>query len=291
MATRAHLAIAFLLAVPAAAAAGPGDPHVRSVRVSVRVVGDGHDARLELPLVISDTHQTVLSEKLTARGFNVTEVMRDGNRLAVLTYPRLASAKRLTYEFTVSSATSSGTVPPVKVSTGDPAPDDEPWLRPTLHLQSSSPLIREKLIQFATPRLQAGEDDAIRIAWELTATGYVQAEGGSSNVLKATRTGSADARGLDRLLATFLRTSGVPARPVGGLDLARKASPRFAAWVEARTGDRWAPLSVGRGLYGELPWNLVKLFHGDRPMLVHEGLAEVSFRVKVSRPPAEAMSP
>lgn len=290
MAGRRAIVAALLLALPAAVAAAPGQ-HVRTVRMTIRVVGDGRDARLELPMVTSDGHQTVLSERLSTRGFSAREMMRDGNRFVVLTYPGLASAKRLTYEFTVAMRTTSVAVTPVPVATGEPAPEDEPWLRPTRNLQSSSPLIREKLIQFATPRLQAGEDDAIRLAWELTATGFVQADGGSSNVLKATRTGAADARGLDRLLATFLRTSGVPSRPAGGLDLRRNARPRFAAWVEARTGDRWAPLSVPRGIYGELPWNLVKLFHGDRPLLVHEGLASVSFRVKVSRPPPQVVSP
>lgn len=277
------------LAVAPTGAAAAEEGLVRHVRISVRVKGDGRDARLELPLPVSDGHQAVVAEKLTPRGFRVEEVLRDGNRLAILTFPRLRGAKRITYEALVRTHATTGPPPVAPPRDAADAPrEDRVWLRPTKQLQASSPLVRERLIRFASPRLAAGETDVVAIAWDLVATGFERRPEGSRTVLKAIRTGHARDRGLDRLLATFLRTSGVPARPVGGVDLGKNPRSRFASWVEAKTAGGWTPLSVPRNLRGELPARYLKLYHGDRPFLVHEGLAETSFRIKVTRPAKEA---
>lgn len=282
--------VALLLFAPAGSGAeGAEESLVRQVRVSIRVTGTGSDARLELPLPSSDEHQTVIAEKLTPRGFRVAEVTQDGNRLAILTYPAFTGTKRITYEALVRTHATSGPSPSAPQRDAADAPrEDRIWLRPTKQLQSSSPLVRERLIRFATPRLAAGDTDAVAIGWDLVATGFTRKPDGSRTVLKAIRTGHARDRGLDRLLATFLRTSGIPARPVGGLDLGRDSGARFTTWVEAKTHGNWAPLSVPKELRGELPARYLKLYHGDRPLLVHAGLADTSLRIKVTRPPTEA---
>jgi hypothetical protein len=254
------------------------------VRLSVRVLGDGRDARIELPLVQSDAHQTLVSEKILTRGFELEEVERDGNRLGILTHAAFKGAKRITYEFTVRLRPTSAKVAPAPVGSGDPGGEDGVWLRPTIQLQSTSPLIREKLIKYATPRLEAGETDAIRIAWDLTQT-YERKPDGSKTVLKATRTGHAADRGLERLFATFLRASGVPARTVNGVDTHSKQTKRSTTWAEVKSGGSWVPMSVAKNRYGELPSRYVKLSHGDRPLLVHSGLEKVSFRWRISRLP------
>lgn len=262
---------------------------LRDVRISVRVEGDGRDARIELPLVVADEHQELLSEELTTRGFAVEQVVRDGNRLAILTFPKLTGRKRITYAFRVRTHATAWPLEPAPfIDPADADADDRPWLRPTRYLQSSSPLMRERLARYATPRLEAGESDAIQIAWDLASTGYVKKAGGSRNVLKATRTGHASDKGLDRLLATFLRTSGVPARPVGGIDLGREKGKRGTSWVEVRSGGRFVPMSVGKGLRGELPARFLKLYHGDRPLLSRDGVAKASYRIKVTRPEVPA---
>jgi hypothetical protein len=285
---RLALLLAFLVAL-APTAAGAADTLVRQVRISLRVTGNGTDARIELPLPRSDEHQTVLAEKLSPRGFQVEEVERDGNRLAILTYPKFRGTKRIAYEALVETRTTAGPPPSAPPRDAADAPrEDRRWLRPTKNLQSSSPLVREKLIEFATPRLAAGEHDAVAIAWELTASGFERKPDGSRTVLKAIRTGHARDRGLDRLLATFLRTSGIPARPVGGLDLTKKSGSRLTGWVEAKTDGDWAPLSVPRNLMGELPARYLKLWHGDRPFLVREGIEKLAFRIKVQKPAKEA---
>ncbi len=262
-------------------------PLVRVVRLSLRVEGDGRDAYLELPLPQSDEHQTISDEKLLTRGFQVEEVMQDGNRLAILTYPKLEGRKRITYEFKATTRKTSVEVPPVPVpvAAGEPAEEDRIWLRATRQLQATSPIIREKLITYATPRLVAGESDAIRIAWDLTHEGYTRKAKGSNTVLKATRIGHASDKGLDRLFATFLRTSGVPSRPVVGVEIGKLKNPKHAShWVEAKAGGSWVPMSVPRGEYGKLPARYVKLAHGDRPFLVRDGVKEISYRWKLSKP-------
>lgn len=289
------LAVPFLLAFAllplharAQEATTDAQPLVRTVRLTVRVEGNGKDARVEVPLVQSDAHQKLIAEKLQPRGFAVREEMREGNRLAVLTAPAFQGTKRITYEFTVALKPTNVEVPPAPVARRAVAAsgEDAPWTRPTLNLQSSSPLIREKLIEFATPRLEAGETDAIRIAWDLVRT-YDHKPEGSKTVLKATRTGHASDRGYDRLFATFLRASGVPARPVQGVDVLKKRR-RFTTWVEVKSGGDWIPMSVPREQWGELPARFVKLSHGDRPLIARSGVKKVSFRWKITKPTAEA---
>lgn len=266
----------------------PGEPAplTRVVRLTLRVEGNGGDAYIELPLAQSDSHQTIADEALIGRGFQVEEVTRDGNRLAILTYPGLEGPRRITYQFTATTRGTSVDVPPTPVAVGEPAEEDRVWLRPTRNLQASSPLVREKLIGFARPRMEAGQTDAIRLAWDLTQTGYERKRDGSRTVLKATRTGHASDKGLDRLFATFLRTSGVPSRPVVGIDIGKKKGSRTAFWVEAKAGGTWVPMSVPRGQWGKLPDRYVKLAHGDRPFVVKDGVASLRYRWKVSQPAA-----
>lgn len=260
----------------------PSDEIVRKVRLSVRVEGDGRDAYLELPLPVSDERQTIVEESLEPRGFRVEEVEKDGNRLAILTHPAFEGKKRITYEFTVRLRPATFEVPEIPVAADDPPRKDWLWLRPTRQLQSASPLIREKLIEYARPRLAEGETDALRICWDLVETGYRRKADGSRTVLKATRTGHASPKGMERLFATFLRTSGIPSRPVHGVDLGLSRKKRSLFWVEVKAGEEWIPMSVSKGLWGELPARHLKLAHGDRPLFVRDGLASLSFRWRVS---------
>ncbi len=286
------MAHALLLAALAAAPAAPPDeaadePLVREVRISVRVEGDGRDARIELPLARPDAGQEILSEQLTLRGFRSEEVVRDGNRLAVLTHPAFTGRKRITYTFTVRSRGLAVPVAPAPYADPGEARDElRRWLRTTRHLQASSPLIREKLQTYATPRLAAGETDAIRIAWDLVHT-YEKKASGSRNVLKATRTGHASSLGLERLFATFLRTSGVPARTVGGVDLRKEKGRRTVYWTEVLAGGAWVPMAPSRDLAGVRPARFLRLWHGDRPLVVRDGVAKVTYKIRV-RPAAVA---
>jgi len=256
----------------------------RVVRLTVRVEGNGGDAYVELPLAQSDDHQTITDENLITRGFQVEEVTRDGNRLAILTFPKLEGPRRITYQFTAETRPTQVDVPATPVAVGDPAEEDRAWLRPTRHLQSTSPIVREKLIGFARPRMEAGHNDAIRLSWDLARTGYVRKKDGSRTVLKATRTGHASDKGIDRLFATFLRTSGVPSRPVIGVDVGRKRGGKLTTWVEAKAGGTWVPMSAPRNQWGKLPSRYVKLAHGDRPFIVRDGVESVRYRWKISRP-------
>ncbi len=282
------LLLVLLGAEAPAAPAAEAKAFDREVRISVRVEGDGRDARLELPLVQSDEHQELVSEKLTLRGFSLREETRDGLRLAILTHPALQGPKRVTYTFRVRTRTTTTPVGPQPfVDPGEVRGEAARWLRPTRHLQSTSPLIRETLVRFAEPRMAAGEVDALAMARALVAT-YTPRANGSRSVLKATRTGHAAPLGQERLLCTFLRTSGVPSRLVGGIDLAPDAPKRSVAWTELLEGERWRPLSASRGTIGELPARWVRLFHGDRPLVAREGVKKVAFKIRVRPPPEPA---
>lgn len=292
-------AVGLLVALPASAD-GPAPPPdetapaelTSEVVLIVKVTGDGSDAHLEVPLPVDDDHQEVLHEEFRLRGFEKEEVERDGNRFAVLTYPKLEGRKRFTYKARVRTRALREDAPSPPL--GTPAPRAlARWTVPTPRIQSRSPLVRERLIRHVEPRLEAGERDIVRLIYGFVSRQFERRTGkaGTSNVLKAVRTGMADDRGLHRLFVTFLRAAGVPSRTVGGLELERTGKRKFTRWSEAWLGGQWVPFSVPDGWYGTLPASVLKLYHGARPLVERSGVVGVSFKVIVRDPRPAPVEP
>lgn len=256
--------------------------------IIVKVTGDGRDVRLEVPLPRSNEHQTLVQETLRLRGFSMAELVRDEIRSVELTYPALTGNKRFTYKALVRTRISQPgfTTPPPGV---EPPPALHRWTTPTRHLPSRNPAVRERLIRYAEPKLEAGNDDLVRLVYDLVSMRFQRRTGedGTASVLEAVRTSKANDRGLNRLFVTFLRTAGIPAREVGGLRLTTEHGRNHVEWAEVHLEGKWVPFGVAHGWYGKLPADILQLYHGDRPFIRRQGVSRVRFRVLVRRPQAE----
>lgn len=102
---------------------------------------------------------------------------------------------------------------------------------------------------------------------------------GSADVLLCLATRECGVLGKERLFATLLRASGVPARVVQGLSLERRLEPDLAAWVEVWQGG-WVPASASRGFFGRRPRDLLAITVGDEPLVTSVGMAATSFRYR-----------
>lgn len=98
---------------------------------------------------------------------------------------------------------------------------------------------------------------------------------GTTDALTALQLGEASCGGKSRLELALARTLGIPGRIVGGVILGNRVEKRTShVWVELRLGDRWVPFDPLNGHSAELPATYLRLYRGDRPLIVHSrGLA------------------
>ena len=250
----------------------------------VRVTGKGEDVRVEVPLPVAGENVGILNEEFRLRGFSMEEVEREGMRLAVLEHPKLEGRRRFTYKALLALDPFEHEV------TFRPAEEGlDPTLRrytlPTPRLQSRSPLVRERLIEHLEPRLEAGEDDLVRGIYNLVAGQFERrSAGGTGLVLRALREDQANDVGLDRLLVTFMRSAGIPARNVTGFRLRTDGGRKLERWTEVHVEGRWVPMSAPKGWYGVLPPQYLRMTHGERRLIEREGVERLTFKVLVRDP-------
>ncbi len=272
-----------LVATPLVARADDETDTVEAeVILIVKVTGQGGDAEVEVPLPRPDARQTVLSEEMRLRGFQIEEIEQEGLRLARLRYPSLHGRKRFTWKGRVRLRRKTWHFEPP--GPGWKAPEAlHRWIIPTPHLQCRSPLVREQLIRGVEPALARGERDLVQLIYRWVARTFERrkAPEGTSSVLKALRTRKVDDRGLDRLFVTFLRAAGIPARTVGGLRVDAAEGKRFRRWTEVWLAGEWVPFSVPEGWYGAIPAGYLKLYHGDRRFIRRRNVARTSFKILV----------
>jgi hypothetical protein len=98
---------------------------------------------------------------------------------------------------------------------------------------------------------------------------------GTTDALTALRLGESSCGGKSRTMVALLRTTGLPARLVGGVLLGNTKSKRTShIWVELRYGDQWVPYDPLNDHVEELPAHYLRLYDGDLPLIRHSrGLA------------------
>ncbi len=250
----------------------------------VRVTGSGEDVRLEVPLPVPTANVQVLHEEFRLRGFSLEEVMRDDLRLAVLEHPNLEGRRRFTYKALIASDPVEHAVPAPERGAHLP-PELRRHTLPTPRLQSRSPLVRERLIEPLEPRLAEEDTDLVRAIYGMVAAHFERrTAGGTNNVLRALREGHANDLGLDRLLVTFMRSAGIPARNVTGFKLRTDGGRKLERWTEVYVDGSWVPMSTSKGWYGVLPPRYLKMSHGERTLIERDGVERLSFKVLVRDP-------
>jgi hypothetical protein len=89
--------------------------------------------------------------------------------------------------------------------------------------------------------------------------------------------------GQARLLATMLRTAGIPARLAAGLRLGAPREERETVYVEALVSGAWTPLFPSLGRIGGRPRDLVVLRTGGASLVDAVGIDAIDYRYRVVR--------
>jgi len=223
--------------------------------------------RLEMLLPLSDGRQHIVSRTLNGIGFAFREEA-DGSNLRGV-WVRSSPADEGEIRYAVTAEVRSGALEVLEEGGAGRKPPTAADLGASPLIQSDDPEIRRRARE-----LTAGERERDAIAWALfqfvataiqTASGQVPAD--ARGVLLE---GRGNTTGKARLLAGLLRSVGIAARIVGGLQLEDATKKRGTiSWVEARLGERWVPMDPGGNHYGWLPHDYLALYRGDLPLIVH----------------------
>ncbi len=244
------------------------------VSVELRVGPSEPGAWFRLTLPLSDGRQTILSRQVAEEGFETRE---SGDKLNFFgSWTRQTGSGESTAEIDLLAAVSDLRVEPSTAAFPLPVPDAEmvPFLTPSPLIQSDDPEIRRRARQLV--RSAKRLDEAAWAVFQYTAS-FLKSDPDpqTTDARSVLRNRKGSGAGKSRLLVAFLRSLGIPARMVGGLRLVDASKVRgTTSWVEAYLGDRWFPMDPGNDYFGFLPANILTLYHGDLPLIVHRaGLA------------------
>jgi hypothetical protein len=109
----------------------------------------------------------------------------------------------------------------------------------------------------------------------------VRSAGGDALLTLARREGNAE--GKERLLVTLLRSAGMPARLVHGLELREGTAPEELLWVEAWVSERWVPMSSVQDFFETTPDDYIVLGRSNVPVVEATGVTAIGHRYQSLR--------
>lgn len=277
----ALLAFGVLCAAPGLARA----TSLWEVTVAVRVSDtEGKPVELDVALPPETEHQRISNVEVFDRGMESDIVL--GAAPKVVFRGRPGSDRRVSVTFRLQRSPRRSRVPPVQPAV-DPPRLALDALRPASLFPSRSILVREFLETHVTPKLQESDVDMMRAIYAVTREQLPHNRDGKSLPLDVLRRGFGLYIGLERVFTTCLRSAGIPARFVEGIDLGSSTRRKRTFWTEVWSDGEWYPVSVSRGWMGRLPNDVVALaFDGGRAVRSH-GAGVVDYSV-VARPLPES---
>jgi transglutaminase-like putative cysteine protease len=223
------------------------------IELSITVRGSGGRGSVRAPLPSSTPEQEVYDERSVADRLVFSIRTEDSNRIAVWR-GQIGDIHDLSYGYRVRLAPSKQALP---AQVEAPSRDlIKRYGRATGSFPSGSPQIAETLNKLSLP---PAEDlpGRLRSIYAFLAHEIAILEGGSDDALITLADRGGSERGKTALLVSLLRATGIPARPVLGLELG-PGSPRETVWAEAWAGD-WLPLSPTGAFFASRPANLLVL--------------------------------
>lgn len=281
------LALALLagaLARPALPAAAGDDPAAWHVTIAVRISDTGDKpVAVRVALPADDERQRISGIEVRPRGLK-SDVVR-GAEPEVVFRGRVSDSRRVSVGFRVDRTPLRVTVPAVRPP-ADPPLDVLEALRPAPLYPSRSILVREFLETHVAPRLQSGETDMLRAIHAAIRKELPYDKTGKSLPLDVLRRGHGLRIGRERVLTASLRSAGIPAHFVEGIDLSSSTRRKRRFWNEVWHDGRWYPVSVSGGWIGRLPDDYVALAVDGRRVVKSEGAGVVEYSVVVQPAPA-----
>ncbi len=257
----------------------PTDPEgLWRVELDVTVRGAGARGSVRAPVPSTAVGQDVYDERSSADRLLFTLRTEDGERIAIWRGV-FDGVHDIAYGFRVRLAPA---LTPLPAEASAPPPEI---------VQRYGGAAREFPIDAAeiaatlqTLALPPATDVAgrIRSIYAMVAHEVATTLGGSDDALLALANRAGSERGKAALLVTLLRASGVPARPVSGLEVRGGATPRETPWVEA-FANGWVPLSPTGAFFAERPASLIVLRAGSFASVEATGAEAVAYRYEALR--------
>lgn len=240
------------------------------------------DTHIKMLLPLSDGRQSVLSRRASVAGASYREEANGLNLWGhwVLTEQEKAP-RQLVYEYTVQITDARIDLPQASFRPTRATAQWRQYLLPSPLIQSEADLVKthaRKLLQGKTTVEQVARTLYTFVA-ELPAS---QEKAGKHDALSVLTARQGDRAGKTRTLVALLRSSGIPARIVGGIRLGDVAKKRTTiSWVEALLGNSWVPMDPAGGYFAWLPNNYLALYRNDLPLLIHTRQAPVEYAFSI----------
>jgi hypothetical protein len=247
------------------------------VELRVKVRGQGRRGSVRALLPGSADGQVVFDERSSSDRLDFSIRSTEEARIGVWT-GWLEDIHEIVYDFRVQIYGASISLP------RDEVPDPPESVRrkygqPTPDHPSSSPEVADLIEGLPLP---VSSDVLARIRTLYSFVSHeiatVPTAGKDALLTLAQREGSPE--GKERLLVTLLRTAGIPARNIRGLELREGTDPEARIWSEAYLGDGWLPMSSVDDFFAMRPPNLVVLGDAGSPLVEATGVRAVGHRYR-----------
>lgn len=273
--------------------AAQAEPDAWDVTIAVRVF-DAGDKPVELHVAFPPENDRQRISDVTVRARGLKSDVVHGAEPEVVFRGRVPEARRISVGFRVDRTPFRTSVPSVQ-PVPDPPVATLDALRPAPLYPSRSILVREFLETHVAPRLEVGDEDMLRAIYSAIRDELPYDRSGKSLPLDVLRRGHGLRIGRERVLTASLRSAGIPAHFVEGIDLSSSTKRKRRFWNEVWADGHWYPVSVSGGWLGKLPDDYIAVVTDGRRVVRSAGAGSFEYTVVVqpvaSGTPAVTPSP
>lgn len=274
--------IAVALGFVAVAAVAPVRASETAWEITIAArISEAGDKPVEVHVALppATAHQTISEIEVIDRGLTSDIVL--GDEPVVVFRGRADDSRRVSVTFRVDRAPRRTRLPAVRPAV-DPPRQALDALRPATLFPSRSILVREFLETHVGPELQGSDGDMVRAIYKAIREHLPHSSEGKSLPLDVLRRRIGLRIGRERVFTACLRSAGIPARFVEGIDTTSKTRRKRVFWNEVWANGQWYPVSLSRAWLGRFPDEVVALTFDGRQVVrsLEAGTIEYSVLAK-----------
>jgi len=226
------------------------------VELRITLRGDGRQGSVSAMIPASGTGQVVFDERSASDRLDFSIRNRGDARIGVW-QGWLEGVHEIVYQFRARTFDVEVSLPD---GPSEPPPSQlvEEYGKPTPEFPASAPEVAAVLERLALPP-PANVADRVRTLYAFASHEIDTVHTAGSDAILALVQREGSPTGKSRLLVSFLRASGIPARMARGLLLRESLPPTERVWTEAYVGGVWLPMSSVEGTFGRLPEDVISL--------------------------------
>ncbi len=240
---------------------------VYEVQINLDLEGYGDAVSVATFLPDGNDRQYLIDESTQSGAFETALVRGASGRKIEWSIPSLQGKQRITWRGKVRCDAVSYIIDSALFVRDSYPPFVQNELAPTVTIQSTHPLISEKVEELCQGEHRVG---VILERFHAAVTNLEpQAFSGTTDALTALRLGEASCNGKSRLFVALCRNKGIPARLVGGLILENDSKRTSHQWAEVYVDGVWVPMDGLNNHFASIPSNYLRLYTGDEALFTH----------------------